>query len=432
MKSFKQLVEGLVEAWPGTKEYEDKFGKPKGMSDDGKRKGARHDIEVKDGVTKATKRFDDEDHTEAKPTEKRGRGRPAGKYGQYKKSVKESLEIMESMQSEDEIAEFIDSLDEESFEQLEAFLQLDEEEQLDELSKDTLNSYRAQATGSAIMHHHSANNTRDADKIEKHSAKAQKRMVGASRAYQKTLTKEDFELDEAVTPKGHTIEAHGIKGMKGTPWRKTFKSHDHLSDWAEKNDSVEVHGTRDLEKPKQQKESVEQIDELSKTTLGSYVKKANQSAMSAAHAVGSKRGAASDEHINKMFKRKAGVNKAVDRLTKEDVELVESHFSLGDTVKCKESGMTGKVVKLDKEHGDETEKYYTVERSDGKTVKYAPSELSLVTENITHPNQKVLDKNKNGKIDKEDFKILRGEKEKNESFVDSIASLITKQSKGEA
>jgi Tfp pilus tip-associated adhesin PilY1 len=64
-------------------------------------------------------------------------------------------------------------------------------------------------------------------------------------------------LDEAA--KGHTIEAHGIKGMKGTPWRKTFKSHDHLNDWAEKNDSVQVHGTRDLEQAK--KPANEELDQ---------------------------------------------------------------------------------------------------------------------------------------------------------------------------
>jgi hypothetical protein len=56
--------------------------------------------------------------------------------------------------------------------------------------------------------------------------------------------KEDTQMDEAA--QGHTIEAHGIKGMKRTPWRKTFKHADHLNDWAEKNDA-EVHGTRDLE-----------------------------------------------------------------------------------------------------------------------------------------------------------------------------------------
>ena len=72
------------------------------------------------------------------------------------------------------------------------------------------------------------------------------------------------------------------------------------------------------------KEEVEQIDELSKSTLGSYVKKANTSAMSAAHAVGSKRSVSDTEpHINKMFKRKAGVEKATDRLTKESVEQLD-------------------------------------------------------------------------------------------------------------
>jgi hypothetical protein len=77
--------------------------------------------------------------------------------------------------------------------------------------------------------------------------------------------KEEVELDEAA--KGHTIEAHGIKGMKGTPWRKTFKHEDHLNDWAEKNDSVEVHGTRDLEHAKKGtsvREEVEELDERNK------------------------------------------------------------------------------------------------------------------------------------------------------------------------
>jgi len=60
--------------------------------------------------------------------------------------------------------------------------------------------------------------------------------------------KEEVELDEAA--QGHTIEAHGIRGMKRTAWRKTFKSHEHLSKWADANDSVEVHATRDLEQAK--------------------------------------------------------------------------------------------------------------------------------------------------------------------------------------
>ncbi len=53
-------------------------------------------------------------------------------------------------------------------------------------------------------------------------------------------------------PPSHTIEAHGIKGMKRSPWRKTFKHADHLNDWAEKNDA-EVYGQRDLESAKKSK-----------------------------------------------------------------------------------------------------------------------------------------------------------------------------------
>ena len=56
-----------------------------------------------------------------------------------------------------------------------------------------------------------------------------------------------------------------------------------------------------------------------------------------------------------------------------------------------------------------------------------------------HPNQKVLDKNKNNKLDREDFRILRGEKkapmkeaEATAEDVANIAAFITKQSKGEA
>ena len=44
------------------------------------------------------------------------------------------------------------------------------------------------------------------------------------------------------------IEAHGVKGMKSTPWRKTFKSQKHFEEWLDKNDGgVEVHGTREIE-----------------------------------------------------------------------------------------------------------------------------------------------------------------------------------------
>jgi len=60
-------------------------------------------------------------------------------------------------------------------------------------------------------------------------------------------------------------------------------------------------------------------------------------------------------------------------------EISESHFKVGDKVKCLASGMTGKVVKLDE---PQEGKYYTVKRNDGKTMKYAPNELKLLKENL--------------------------------------------------
>ena len=77
-----------------------------------------------------------------------------------------------------------------------------------------------------------------------------------------------------------------------------------------------------------------------------------------------------DKLVHKTF------GKSPDEM-KEEVELTESHFKVGDDVVCKASGMEGEVVKVDpKEEG----KYYTVKREDGKMIKYAPDELKLEDE----------------------------------------------------
>ena len=43
-----------------------------------------------------------------------------------------------------------------------------------------------------------------------------------------------------------SIEAYGVRGMKSTPWRKTFKSIEALNAWVEKNDA-EVYAIREME-----------------------------------------------------------------------------------------------------------------------------------------------------------------------------------------
>jgi type II secretory pathway component PulM len=43
----------------------------------------------------------------------------------------------------------------------------------------------------------------------------------------------------------YTIEAHGVKGMKSTPWRKTFKSIEALNAWVEKT-GAEIYAIREI------------------------------------------------------------------------------------------------------------------------------------------------------------------------------------------
>jgi preprotein translocase subunit YajC len=65
-------------------------------------------------------------------------------------------------------------------------------------------------------------------------------------------------------------------------------------------------------------------------------------------------------------------SKELKNLMESYISIYESHFKVGDKVICKDSGMEGKVIKLDDK---EVGKYYTVKREDGKEVKYAPDEL---------------------------------------------------------
>lgn len=112
------------------------------------------------------------------------------------------------------------------------------EEVVNELSTELLQRYKDKAMQSSADLSSKGKYKKSTDRLMAH-------MKATGKQIDKLKKEEVEQIDEA--PKDHTIEAHGIKGTKGTPWRKTFKHEDHLNDWAEKNDSVEVHGTRDLE-----------------------------------------------------------------------------------------------------------------------------------------------------------------------------------------
>jgi hypothetical protein len=116
------------------------------------------------------------------------------------------------------------------------------------------------------------------------------------------------------------------------------------------------------------KEEVEQVDELKVSTLTRYGTKATQ---------------AYGRNPEKDEKRQQGIQRARAKvqqktMKKEEIELTESHFKVGQRVECIKSGMKGTVVKVDK---PEVGKYYTVRQDSGKMMKYAPDELKALSTN---------------------------------------------------
>lgn len=227
------------------------------------------------------------DETDVKPQEKRGRGRPPGKYGSYKKRIKEALE-----------AHSIDV------------------EQIEELSKSTLGSYIKKASERV------SDDRFDTGFDTGHSA---------ADGYRFSVSKESFRKDSKALKR--------VQNIKKATDRLTKEDLDEMSQ--EEFDSLI--------------EDFEQLDELSKDTLKSYVKKAYADARnktsSAAHLDAESKyyrdnaaGSGVESHMRKMSstlkqrsneaddkanKRMSGVFKAASRLatntrvTKEEIESID-------------------------------------------------------------------------------------------------------------
>ena len=86
-------------------------------------------------------------------------------------------------------------------------------------------------------------------------------------------------------------------------------------------------------------EEVEELDELSKDTLGNYIKKAttgmNGIAVNAHMSGSASSSEQREKHFDKAFKRGKGIAKAVDKLTKEEAEQIDeiSKKTLGSYIK---------------------------------------------------------------------------------------------------
>jgi hypothetical protein len=140
--------------------------------------------------------------------------------------------------------------------------------------------------------------------------------------------KEEVELDEAnfAATMKKAIAAHERGDHK---MAKYHLDNAKTARYAMK--STEISKNKEMldkyEKLRDMHEEVDQLDELSKSTLGSYIRKASGNAASATRAAGVEAGARGpnrfanmDSKEKRAEKRLTGVSKAVDRLTKEEIE----------------------------------------------------------------------------------------------------------------
>jgi len=155
---------------------------------------------------------------------------------------------------------------------------------------------------------------------------------------------------------------------------------------------------KETEKPKGVKpkmEEVEQIDELSKSTLGSYIKKAATSStitrkigsdfehMANKSRKPSSKAAATtlaDKYKSMSRARRANIGKAVDRLTKEEVEQMdERKMTSGETVERERivKGMKKSFSGFKARYGDKA-----------KSVMYATATKQAMKEESEEPKKK--------------------------------------------
>jgi len=133
----------------------------------------------------------------------------------------------------------------------------------------------------------------------------------------------------------------------------------------------------DALKPKTTKEEVEQVDEISKATLGSYINKSAASLGKAGYKAGSTDGTSDklDPHIHTINKRSTGIKRATDRLTKEGVvpeprsQLPNHGLTNSDASKmAKVAAMLKKEKKPVKEEAEQVDEVLTKSTTAGETI----------------------------------------------------------------
>lgn len=289
---------------------------------------------------------------------------------QLKSIIANSQRMHDSMSEDTNLPEWVQSkitLAEDYISTAANYLQgeVSEEVQIDELSKKTLGSYVKKASGaeqpknvmspknvpltkiaayqgdSETGHFGKRFNQHTYDKAER---LRKNRETGIKRAVDK-ITKEDVEqvdeiskatmgryINKAKDSIDMTSYRSGIKDGTAISSSTPYKSNNPLERKLTKR-----HKGISMAVKKLTKEESEQIDELSKKTLGSYVNKAAERIGTKGVTAGLKIAAdeKSSANFKDMGKRQKGISRAVNKLTKEDIDAVkqmnESYKTAFDT-----------------------------------------------------------------------------------------------------
>lgn len=215
-----------------------------------------------------------------------------------------------------------------SVEEWEEFMESAEYDQLDEISKKTLGSYVKKASSDMANNAYKLG-ARDPLKTPGSWDKAFKRKAGIAKATDK-MTKEEVEgLDEISIELAKKVAKK--RDEKGDAFRNkagivSGDASKGAMDRARKNWN-KADKTKAMIAKRQANEEAEQIDELKKSTLASYIKKASgnmagNAAVGAAQASSSMKKMAPDVKRD-IFKRAKGIARASDKLANESVEQLD-------------------------------------------------------------------------------------------------------------
>ena len=250
----------------------------------------------------------------------------------------------------------------------------EEAEELEELSTDTLRNYRAKAKDDAY----------DAADVDD-DRRLRKRSMGSWDAGKKilkrgdALRKEEVEqIDELDHKLGGTLSRY-INKTKDNPKREEGRNLALKKRWGDAK-----YGTSEPKVKAAVREEAEQIDELSKSTMGAYTKKA------AADFTARKPKMGYDGQLKKMQNRTVGVNRALDKMYGEEAEQIDEISAEKKDAYAQKAGKQLPGLFAKSNSADGARKYYNRKNAVRKIANEGSSKQHIeVTHAVTGQKKKV-------------------------------------------